>query len=360
MGRVARAADEASGRTPVDSSTRRRLFAIVVFFYCAIVWSHQLTPYFAIVAVSALVVVGTCRLRSLPLLMAVIAMGFLSYLAVTYWAGHLNDIFGGLGRVGSSVSSNVGKRVSGSETHQWVQQIRMLMTLMVFALAFVGAARRWRSRSTSLSLVVLAATPYSVIFLQDYGGEALLRSYLFSLPFAVALMASSFAPSIRPRLKAAAGGAVLLATALLVAGFYIARFGNEAFEMVRPGEAAAVEHLYRVAPRGSTFVSANENVPWRYTRIDRFTYEPVPPKSQSPHLDLGWVRDEMSKNPRGGYFVITRGQVEYARLTLGVARGWGREIYRRLAASRDFVLILSNRDARLYRLRGSGRKGLVQ
>jgi hypothetical protein len=352
--RVARAEGEAAAPGEVDASTRQALFAVLLLIYCAIVWSHQLTPYFAIAGVSGLVLVGGCRLRSLPLLMVVIATAFISYLAVTYWAGHLHEIFGGLGRVGSAVSSNVGNRVSGSEAHELVAQVRMLMTVAVFALAFVGAARRWRARSTSLPLLVLAAAPFSVVFLQDYGGEALLRSYLFALPFAVALMAASLAPSPRPGLGALTASAVLVATALLVAGFFVARFGNEAFEMVRPGEAAAIEHLHRTAPPGSTLVSAVENVPWRSKGIERFMYTSVPPRLQSPQLDLEFVIDELRKNPFGGYFVITRGQVEVARLTLGVGRGWERQIYRRLAAGHEFQLILSNRDARVYRLRRGG------
>jgi hypothetical protein len=352
--RVTRAQADPAPHRAVDDSTRRALFGVLVLLYCAIVWSHQLTPYFAIAGASGLVLVGRCRLRSLPLLMIVIASAFISYLAVTYWAGHLHEIFGGLGRIGSAVQSNVGNRVSGSEAHEFVARVRMLMTGAVFALAFVGAARRWRARNTSIPLLVLAAAPFSVVFIQDYGGEALLRSYLFALPFAVALMAAAAAPSPHPWLRLGTATAVLLATAVLVAGFFVARFGNEAFEMVRPGEAAAIEGLRRMAPPGSTLVSAVENVPWRYTGIERFRYTSVPPASQTPQLDVEVVLDELRENPLGGYFVVTRGQVEYARLTLGVGRGWERQIYRRLAADRRFRIVLSNRDARIYRLRRKG------
>jgi hypothetical protein len=352
--RVTRAKGDAARPRAADPATLRALFAVLLLIYCAMVWSHQLTPYFAIAGVSGLVLLGGCRLRSLPVLMIVVASAFISYLAVTYWAGHLHEIFGGLGRVGSAVQSNVGNRVSGSEAHELVARVRMLMTAAVLGLAVVGAARRWWGWSTSFPLLVLSATPFSVVFIQDYGGEALLRSYLFSLPFAVALAAASMAPSPRPRLRVATGTAMLLTTAVLVAGFFVARFGNEAFEMVRPGEAAAIEHLHRTAPPGSTLISAVENIPWRSTGIERFTYTSVPPRSQSPKLDLQFVIDELRKNPLGGYFVITRGQVEYARLTLGVPRGWEREIYRRLAADHGFQLVLANPDARVYRLRRRG------
>lgn len=353
--KVARAEGDPAARRAVDASTARGLFAVLLLLYCAIVWSHQLTPYFAVAGIAGLVLVGACRLRSLPILLAVILIAFISYLAVTYWAGHLHEIFGGLGRVGSTVSSNVGDRVSGNPAHEWVARVRILMTVAVLGLAFVGVARRWRARSTSISLLVLAAAPFSVVFLQAYGGEAVLRSYLFSLPFAAALMAASVVFSPGARRRASAAIFVLLATTVLVAGFFVARFGNEAFEMVRPGEAAAIERLHRMAPLGSTLVSAEENVPWRYSGIERFTYESVPPASQSPQLDLDFVLDELTKNPLGGYFLITTGQVEYARLTLGVGRDWERQIYRRLAATRRFELIFSNQDARVYRLRPGGK-----
>jgi hypothetical protein len=348
----------------VDGETRRTpraldrggLFAILLLIYCAIVWSHQLTPYFVVAATSGLVLVGACRLRKLPLLLAVIVVSFVSYLAVAYWAGHLGDILGSVGKLGSNLSSNVGNRVSGSTAHEWVSQMRIAMTGAVWALALLGVALRWRRGSPSIALVVLLAAPYSVLALQSYGGEVLLRTYLFALPFAAALMAAALVPGSPRKVSAAAAtAAVPLVTAALVAGFFVARFGNEAFEMVRPGEVAAVHRLYDIAAPGSTFTSIDENVPWRSTGIARFTYVTVPIKRLSPALHLQSVRDEIAKNQRGGYLLVTTGQIEAARLVRGVSGDWLARLGRQLAASPAFQLIYANRDARLYRFDATGR-----
>jgi hypothetical protein len=335
---------------------RGGLFVVLLLIYCAIVWSHQLTPYFVVAATSALVLVGACRLRTLPLLLAVIVVAFVSYLAVAYWAGHLEDILGGVGQLGSTLSSNVGSRVSGSPAHEWVSRMRIAVTAAVSALALLGVALRWRRGSSSVSLGVLLVVPYSALALQSYGGEVLLRTYLFALPFAAALMAAALLPrSRRLASTAAAAVAVPLVSAALIAGFFVARFGNEAFEMVRPGEVAAIHRLDRVAAPASTIVSIDENVPWRSTGIARFTYVTLPINRGSPGSYLQSVRDEIAGNAKGGYLLVTTGQIESARLVRGVSPEWLAQLSRRLAVSRAFRLIYSNRDARLYRFDTAGR-----
>ncbi|MCW2951223.1 MAG: hypothetical protein JWQ48_393 [Conexibacter sp.] len=338
-------------RRPPRALDRGGLFVILLLIYCAIVWSHQLTPYFAVAATAGLVLVGACRLRTLPLLLAVIVVAFVSYLAVSYWAGHLADVLGGIGKLGSTFSSNVGNRVSGSPAHEWVSRLRIVMTAAVSALALIGVARRWRRRSSSIPLVVLLVAPYPVLALQAYGGEVLLRTYLFALPFAAALMAAGLVPSARRRGSAASAVVVPLVTAALVAGFFVARFGNEAFEMVRPGEVAAIHRLYRVAAPASTLASIDENVAWRSTGIASFTYVTLPIERASPRRYLQFVSDEIARNPNGGYLLVTASQIQAARLVGGVSRGWLAGFRRALAVSPRFRLVYSNRDARLYRFR---------
>jgi hypothetical protein len=326
------------------------LLALLLLTYCAIVWTHQLTPYFAIAGTTGLVLLGGCRLRALPLLLTVIAVAFVSYLAVPYWSGHLADIFGGVGELGSTVSSNVVARSTAIGPHVWVPHLRIGLAVSVWALALLGAVLRWRKRRSSLALLVLFAVPYTVIALQSYGGEVLLRAYLFALPFAAALMGSAFARLSRPHTSMAAAAAVPLASVALIGGFYVARFGNEAFEMVRPGEVVAIERLYRIAPAHATFVSLDGNVPWRYTQIAEHRYDsPLLSGSRLPRAYVERVRAAIAGNPDGGYLLVTRAQLTSVRIVLGVARGWAAALDRELARSRDVRLVYANGDARIYR-----------
>ena len=82
--------------------------------------SHQLTPINMILACIGLVVVRRCRITGLPLLLAVIVMGWVSFAAVGFWSGHLSDLFGGLGHLGGNLTSSVANRISGTAQHRLV------------------------------------------------------------------------------------------------------------------------------------------------------------------------------------------------------------------------------------------------
>ena len=49
---------------------------------------------------------------------------------------------------------------------------------------------------------------------------------------------------MRPDRRGLAPVAALVAGLTLMSGFLVARWGNEAFERVRPGEVAAMEYVY--------------------------------------------------------------------------------------------------------------------
>ncbi|HEY4276758.1 MAG TPA: hypothetical protein VGM91_00990 [Conexibacter sp.] len=344
-------AAESSSRASPTAPAQAGLIALLMLLYGAMVWSHQLTPYFAVAATTALVLLGACRMRTLPLLLAVIAIAFVSYLAVPYWSGHLGDIFGGVGKLGSTVSSNVADRVAvASGTYQWVPRTRILMTVAVWALTLLGAGMLWWHGRRVLPLLSLVVVPYSVLALQSYGGEVLLRAYIFALPFAAVLMGTALVRVVDVNVNVAAAVVLPLLTLVLCAGFYVARFGNEAFEMVRPGEVAALKQLYRSAPPGATFASLDSNVPWRFTGIERYDYATLPIGPRAPTGGyLERVRRLLAGNPDGGYLVITHGQIESARLVRGVPPRQVVELERRLDRDPGFTPVYRDRDARVYR-----------
>ena len=87
--------------------------------------------------------------------------------------------------------------------------------------------------------------------LASYGGEIALRIYLFMLPAACVLAACLFFPDpaserIAWRSLATVGAPIVLAgcAVVLPVAFLLARYGNEAFEQVPPGELAAANWVY--------------------------------------------------------------------------------------------------------------------
>jgi hypothetical protein len=256
------------------------LLALVVL-YAASVVSHQLTQFFMLFAAAALVVLGLCRLRGLPILLACISAAYILWGAQDFWFGHLHDLTSGVGAFGTSVHENVASRVAATSTPErtLVLRARLLLTGAIWLLAIVGLMR---SRRRLLVVpAVLAVVPFLVLGLQSYGGEALLRAHLFAMPF-VAVLASYAWRSLvatehlarRLRLQPLVAAVV---GAALLAGFLVARYGNEEFERMRPADARAVDALYELAPRGATLFVVAESVPWRQRKLEDYNYRYATP-----------------------------------------------------------------------------------
>jgi hypothetical protein len=146
------------------------------------------------------------------------------------------------------------------------------------------------------------------------------------------------------------GAAALAAVAvLLTPAFYVARFGNEQFEQVRPAEVQAVAEMYRLAPKGASLVSLNSNVPWRYRDFVGYDYRSSP--DESALRTMHDVLALMPANPRGSYLLLTRGQFFASTTAYGLPADIDRHIVDLVRSSPRFRLVYSNPDAWLYKLR---------
>jgi hypothetical protein len=231
------------------------------------------------------------------------------------------------------------------------------MTALVWILAVVGAVRATRRGASSPSHLLLALAPAMLAILQPYGGEMLMRVYLFSLPFAACYAAQALMPSPGrrawqlPLILAAAG-------ALLVAGFLFTRYGNERATLFTPAEVRAVDRLYAMAPPGSLLLAASPNVPWkqrhyadyRYQLLSRqLRFEGPPPSSAQLATE---VARYMRRNRTGrAYLIVTRSQKVYDDV-LGSQR-WGSstDIERAVGRSPRFSKVFDDRDGRIFVLR---------
>ena len=252
----ARSVVRAPARTPVDpetSSRRRRrvpttaIVAIVVA-QAALVVTHQLSPYVIAVDLCVLTLLGQIRPRWLAptLLLMPIA-----YLIPRF--GYVNRTYGLLDSLGNFFSnarppSAIGLHLAHDQ--QLVAQFSRGLSIFVWALAMVGAWRRLREGRPVLVLAVLAFSPIFLLFFQSYGGEALLRVELFSLPWSCCLAASAITPRQirgRPRGRLLCGGSLLLIVALFLPSY----FGNDTINKVTTSEVAASEYLYSHGESGA-------------------------------------------------------------------------------------------------------------
>jgi hypothetical protein len=335
--------------TPVQ---RAGLFSILVLFFAVTVVSHQLTPFAAVGVILALVVVRRISPTGLPIVMLVVLGTWISYMTVTYMEGHLRDMVARIGAVDTAVAANLTDRFSGSDQHVFVLSVRAMTTLVLWSLAAYGAARRVVAGEPDLTWLFLAGAPFGLFLLQDYGGEILLRIYLFSLPFmsllaANALLGLRSAPGWRPVTATA------LALLLLLGGFLVSRYGNERMDIASAAEVEGIEWLYATAPHDTLLVAASDNIFWRHRDYELYRYDIV--TDELLEMDTRRVVERMV-DTRGGraYLILSRAQRAALELRYGLQPSEWDEIQQRFDTAPELSLAYENDDIRIYEVSVGG------
>jgi O-antigen/teichoic acid export membrane protein/uncharacterized membrane protein YhaH (DUF805 family) len=330
---------------------------------------HQLTPFFMVVACVALALIGRCQLRSLPVLLAVIFAAWVSFGAVGFWSGHLSDMFGGLGDLGSNLSTSVSARSTGtSSLHKYVLYSRDGFAAIVLIMAGLGLLRRRRLAIDDRVLVVLTAVPFLGFGLQSYGGEMALRVYLFMLPAACVLAAMLFFPAPvsdwRPwRTLPALAVCVIAATVI----FFIPRYGNEAFERTPTGEVTAMNYLYAHDSQGIHVLWTSEDpvndvtpqIPWSYQDIEKIDY--LPEKAPLNPVSVKSLVAELRASGPGSYLITSTTQEQYLEQGASYPATWGQDFRAAMKAYPGVKVAYSNQDAVIYTLtwaKGTARQPL--
>src|SRR6266487_1284236 len=245
--------------TPSQPRQRIALLICLVFVFALVVFSHPLTPFFVLASVTTLVIFRRCTPRWLPILMALMTGAWIIFMTQAYLAGHLNDVSGDLGQVNNIITANVAARVVGSPEHIFIGAIRVVMTVAIWGLAFIGAVFRLRRGYRDASYILLAIAPFSLIVANSYGGEMLLRIYLFSLPlvvfFAAALFYITSASGRSRKMTVAVTGVSLI----LLGGFLFTRYGNERMDYMTYAEVDSAHYLYSIAPPNSLLIGGWDN-----------------------------------------------------------------------------------------------------
>ncbi|MGW3207170.1 lipopolysaccharide biosynthesis protein [Streptomyces sp. NPDC001135] len=350
---------------PVDRRGRAVLLLVLIGLYAASVPAHQLTPFVMLGVLAALVLLGRCELRGLPLLCAVLVAVWVGFMAEPYWSGHFNDLFGGIGGVGGNVSTSVSGRIQGgSSTHKLVLYTRVLLAGSVLAFACWGWWRRRFHRYRERSLLVLTFVPFLGFGMQSYGGEMALRVFMFAVPGAALLGALALFPRTGVTAKeremdhvSLAPLAALLAGLLLMGGFLVARWGNEPFERVRPGEVAAMNWVYAhdkptvrlLWLTQDTVNDVTPAMPWGARDMERVNYVPTLAPTD-PVLVSGLVKALKDAGPNS-YLVINRSQVTYLQLDAGYSATWEPRLVENLDDRQELTKVLVNDDVTVFALR---------
>jgi hypothetical protein len=336
--------------TPADASTAMRwiALALVAVIYFAIVAAHQLTPYMVLIGVAALVVLGLVWRGWLVLgLFAVIAVGFL---APRY--GLISSQFGGVFSGGDVFENAAGSqgilhKAAELRTGEVVHALAAGMWLG----AAVAIALRWRSLGRVALPAVLAFSPFVVLGVQSYGGEAIYRVFLFSAPWCALLIAELIA-ELRGTLRSLVS--VVVCAAALVAGLQ-GLYGPTAVYAFTPPELAASLWLYGHASPGSLLILPADNFPGleaaNYAAYD-LQIMPADPQNGASWLDeanLGEVTQWIgSLGHSSAYVVFSKSMDNYASY-FGYPTGY-EQLAKAVAADTAWRVVYRDTDVVIYRV----------
>ena len=336
---------------PRASSSAQRTMAmmLVSVIYFAIVAAHQLTPFFVLAGVGALVVLGLLRRGWLILLIMIAITG--AYLASRY--SLIVQQYGGLFS-GSSVLQNAGG-IKGifHDRATTVEIIRAYTAISysIWPVALAAIALQWRTLGRVAIPALLAFSPFMIILAQDYGGEAIYRVFLFSAPWCVLLIAGMLV-----RLRSALWG--LVATCVCIVTLAVGLQGSYdqvSIDAFTPSELTASLWLYNHAPPGSLFVLPVDDFPDLETaNFNDYNLKVIPTKPNSlPDINeanIGEVQEWIaSQGYHTAYVVFSHSMAEYASFT-GLPYGYA-QMANVVRSRQGWSVIYHSPDVTIYLVR---------
>ncbi|TFB84418.1 hypothetical protein E3O44_15135 [Cryobacterium algoricola] len=259
-------------------SRERPVFGwLSVPLFAAITVSHQLTPYWLIGITLALGLTRQVRPRYLGLVFALIAGG---YLAANYDAVASFGLLSGFDPVANAHSGFAGSGSLGQTLTALAARASAIALWGGAALAAVLAiVRAKRMRAPTWIALVLAFSSFALLAGQNYGGEAIYRVFLYSIPGCALLVAplveralsagrpagpfgpanpanpaNAGDPAVRRRPRHGAVAATLVALLLSAASlqaYYGAWFSN----LIRSDSLAVAESLLRTGKAPALILS---------------------------------------------------------------------------------------------------------
>lgn len=296
----------------------------------AVAMSHQLTPFVIAVQLAMLWFAGRLPWILPAWIVGLGALVWVSWGASDFWIPFLSDVFGGVGDPLGNVTEGIVERTGGSEEHLLVVAVRIGLAAAVVLAAVLGIVLEYvRERRIELSLPLLAAAPGVLLLVQSYGGEGVLRIYLFAAPFLAMLIAKAFVSSqVMTKAAAAALVAVTLAATPV---FLIARYGNTPFERTTGEQVALADCMYDRAPSGSTLGAVSPHLAWQFRDVaeHRHVYAN---SLQFDTENVDELLDIFNDTPFPRYLIVTEPQLQFVTRSLGAPPEWAADLTAELDA----------------------------
>ena len=285
---------------------------LLVPIVAAIATSHQLTP---LALVLTLAVLSLSRYRTPVLLRvlvvaAVFAIAWDCTVGLPFIRSNLSSIAETIGKLGANATIRLNGAAVASVQQQTVAYVET-GTAVFMALLSVAAILRRRELRRSAALII-AIAPVPLLAANDYGGEMVIRVYLFALAGAAFLGAAWI---VQSRWNERSRGALFHSVAfVMIAAFIVSNYGKEGENYFSPAEVAATNYMYGVAPHGSLIVAATMDYPGDYLDYENyyqtFWLDNLTPQQtlSVEHDPVRALEDVMSAHGGQAYFILTKSQ----------------------------------------------------
>lgn len=338
--------------TPNQPRQRAMLLISIVIIFSLVVSGHPLTAVFAIASVTTLIIFRRCRPFWLPILMTIMTAAWMFFMAQAFLVGHYAWLIDDFGHINNAITQNVANRASqGNLEHIFIADLRIIMTLFIWVLAFAGAVFRLRRGYHDITYLFLVIAPFSLIVFNSYGGEIVLRIYLFSLPLMVFFAAGLFYTVPTSRMPLWPTVAVLVVSIILLGGFLFTRYGNERVDYMTSAEVDGVRYLHEIAPPNSLFLSSEATGPLYLQDYEKFNIgsltDLLPNALLNKNVNAIVQFIESQKYSRT-YLIFTRSQKAWAYELTDLPPGTLEHLESALLKSGKFKMIYNNPDIQVF------------
>lgn len=372
-------------RRGMPTAARLGLFTVTA---AALAVTHQITLLVLVSSVTALVVFRVVRGWYMPLIAIALCGGWALTFARGYTMTNIGALLAGFGRPVANADATFAKSAGATGAEALVSWGDRSTVALAVLIALAGAWRMRRMGYPRKAALVLMAAPAATMVQTSFGGEALLRVYLFAAPFIAFLAAcaclpprpgdpppsprQSHPPSAGQSLVPSPGrsapsgfpfrrfAAAASAVALVVPGFLLGYYGKDSGNHFTRDEVAASAWVARAAPPGALLVTGSTNYPGQFLDYEKFTYvavdrEPRPSRENVVARPAAVLHDWLT-NPEfsRSYLLLTRSQEIGAETGRTLPPGALAAIEQDLRRSPRFSVVYENADAVVFAPSGRG------
>ncbi len=347
------------------ADTSRAAVWISVPIFAALTVTHQLTPFWIAGIAVVLGVTGRIRPRWIGFVFVAIILAY-----VTPRLGEIQK-YGLLSGFDPLANAKSNVPTAGNAGRSFSAMADKIPPLALWLSAAVIAVRRRLRHEPVWIPVVLAFSSFVLLGGNSYGGEAIFRVFLYSIPGCALLVAPALVDGLtrrgggpRARVRRVVTGAIVVVVAVTsLQGYYGGWFTN----LVRPDSLAAVQSLMASVNAPALIIPVTTGIPERPTgkyaafALANGSYDQplvldpgIQGLSFDSAADLTRVDDLLSSAHVPTYLIVTAQMKVYSDYYGLFPHGSIDRLQALLAASTHWTTVTATATVAIYRYEGSG------